>query len=243
VLECYFDDGWLGASSDHGLTYCAALMGHGCERKLFDLRWRRVLLRHGLKELNVRVWKQTMARQKWDAGQGQAVLTSFVETMVAQDLSACVVVMDMKSWHEMPARHRRKLNGSAGEFCMQRLVRLVIDGMEVAYNNDRFDLGLHFTTNALRDGRVIAQRLYSDDSRVRHRVATIRYSELTEFGHLQAAQLLGCGALGRVKLKLNKGVQLPNWVRALPDLANCVNPSIFEYWDQSNILRYIETLD
>jgi hypothetical protein len=128
LLEAYFDDS--GKESDrHNRVVCiAGYLSLTSFWDDFNQKWAVALLQHGLTELHMKLWSATKREKEWSDDKADAVLNDFIDIIRSAKLWGFGAGVDAAQWRNLP-RKKQKLFGSAQEFVMQRVFRLIIDAI------------------------------------------------------------------------------------------------------------------
>ncbi len=128
LLEAYFDDSGQEADKHNNVVCIAGYMSLSGAWDDFNDKWERALLRHELPEIHMKNWRSVCQNRKWDTGRSGAVLGDFIDIIRGAGLWGFGCGVDAHQWQKLP-REKRKTFGSAQEFLMQRLFRMIIEGI------------------------------------------------------------------------------------------------------------------
>lgn len=188
-LEACFDDSGKETECESKYVVLAGYMSTTNNWTEFNERWQGLLLLHGLPGLHMTNW-QTVVREKgWNRETAITVLHHFADVAITSKLWGFGVGLDASAWRRMP-RNKQRLFRSAQEFSMQRVLRMILDGMSkvelAAHINIVFDQDEDFSKPRLTAFYNI-KRL---DPRAKAMASVISFADSRACYSLQAADLL-----------------------------------------------------
>lgn len=228
VYEFYVDDCASPNDALHRIVCCAAYLLHEDERAPFNRRWRNLLMQHELTRLNLREWKAATKGPAWDLSKRRAVLADFIRLAEGPQALAFVVAVDAQVWASLKPK-RRRMFGSAADFCFQRVLRVVLDRMEAVNNPEPIAIVLDQDLASFAERSQVVRSALRLDSRASRRVGSIQFSDPGLSYQLQAAHVLGCMTRKTLAERSGGEIPLPGWLKALTELPTADHPC--EFWD------------
>jgi hypothetical protein len=242
VFECYLDDcGDAGRASER-VVCCAGYLTHKGGRDEFNRRWRHLLLKHDLPYLRIRNWIETVESMGLDRAKRREILADFTGAIDAHDLLGFVVAVDTRVWSSIGPK-RRKQFGSAGDFCFQRLMRLVLDRLEAAEYADTLAIVFDQDIGSLSRRTTAVKRLSKDDTRASYRVQTIEFSSARIASQLQAVNLLWWSAYKELNERSRDPLRSSTCLNAFSELSVTCSRLVHEFWDQAYTDRYLTSIE
>jgi Protein of unknown function (DUF3800) len=220
LLEAYFDDS--GKESDrHNRVVCiAGYMSPTGFWNDFNQKWEGTLLQHGLTELHMKLWGAIKKEKGWANAKADAVLNDFIDIIRGAKLWGFGAGVDADQWRALP-RNKQKLFGSAQEFVMQRVFRLIIDEIRThqiaAHLNIVFDQDEGYSKPRLT--RFFGVKRI--DPLAKRHAAIISFADAKVCYSLQAADLLAYLTRKRLMEREEGTSESTHWLRLMtpaPDL-------------------------
>lgn len=230
LLEAYFDDSGQESDRSNRFVCIAGYLSPTSYWGDFNKRWECLLLKHGIPDLHMKEWSAIKRAKGWTDSYADSVLDEFIDVIRASMLWGFGAGVDARQWAALPAP-KRKQYGSAQEFVMQRVFRMIMDqvskaGLE-AYINLVFDQDEAFSKPRLTryfDVKKI-------DSLAKKRAAIISFADAKVCYSLQAADLLAYMTRARLLERANSKPESPHWKRLMTPLPGTANKYNWDGWD------------
>jgi hypothetical protein len=242
VFECYLDDRGDTSRASDRVACCAGYLTHEDGRDEFSRRWRHLLLKHDLPYFHFRNWIEIVDSRGWDRIKRNNILMDFTRTIEGHDMLGFIVAVDTRVWNSLDLK-RRRIFGTAGEFCFQRLMRLVLDRLEAAEFSDTIAIVFDQDLDELSRRANAVKRLSLEDSRASFRVQSMQFSNAKKICHLQATNLLWWSMYKELSERSGDALRLPLWLNALSELPVDHNHGVFEFWDKAYTDRYLTSIE
>jgi hypothetical protein len=235
VLAGYFDDsGHESDSGPGGRFYCTA--GYLSDEQFWAPlanMWGHLLMQHGLQEIHMKNFYREARARGWDEAKTNAVLGDFVDVIRQSKVMGFGVGIDVKFWRGQ-SKERRRTFGTAAEFAMQRVLRMMMDKLETVRMND--DVGVIFDQDREsakpRLGRYF--NVQDLDRLFKQRVIGISFVRADRCYPLQAADILAWQTRRDLIIR-NDGLERTHILKQmLTPLPGEVLHYQGEYWDESS---------
>jgi hypothetical protein len=216
LLEAYFDDSGKESESGHRFVCIAGYLSPTSVWDAFNQNWEGLLLRHGIPELHMKRWKSIRSEKGWTDAQADAALNDFVDLIRQGHLWGFGAGVDAHQWKTLPREKTNKL-GSAQEFVMQRVFRMIMDEVGksglVAHINLVFDQDEEFSKPRLTRYYDI-RRI---DPLAKERAVIISFAAASQCPALQAADLLAYLTRARLEERANGQPESAHWRRLMTE--------------------------
>lgn len=232
VITGFFDDSGKESDPSHRFVVLAGFVS--LDWSPFHQAWHGLLLKHGLPNVHLKEIRGIATEKGWDLPKLNSVLTEFIALMREMNLTAFGVGLDMEAWRRVDPTVRKRL-GDAQVFCCSRIVRRIMDRIDIirALKGDAisivFDRDFEY---ARRRIGLIADlsKLYPE---VHDRVAQISFADSEHFNPLQAADLLAWETRRQLVNKSGGDPSTQRWgelIAALP--SGQIEFACGEFWTQ-----------
>jgi hypothetical protein len=240
VIECFFDDS--GSETGSPFACVAGYLAHSTYWYEFNERWRHLLLRHGLPYLHMKEFIGMAQERNWDGPKRQAVILEFIQVIRDTKLIGLGAAVDTACWRALP-RERRKAFGDSQEFCFQRVVRRIIDRMDLA--QEREDIALVFDRDlAYAKPRItLFEHILKGDRRASAQIASISFSDARRYLPLQAADLLAWETRVELMQRAKKEPSKNRFSELIAALPHGELDYEGEYWDQEMVNTHFPAVE
>ena len=214
MLEAYFDDSGKEADKSNRFVCIAGYLSLARCWEAFNRKWGGLLDKHQLPELHMKHWKTVTKQKAWTDQRASAVLNDFVD-VIERVTSGALALASMRTSGGLYHKKKRTLFGSAQEFAMQRIFRMIIDVMcehdLIDYLNLAFDQDEEFSKPRLT--RYYGVRKF--DLLVKSHAAIISFADAKVCYCLQAADLLAYLTRARLLDRTAGRPETPQWKRLM----------------------------
>lgn len=214
MLEAYFDDSGKEADKSNRFVCIAGYLSLARCWEAFNRKWGGLLDKYKLPELHMKHWKTVTKQKAWTDERASAVLNDFVDVIRESNIWGFGVGVDAHQWRAL-SQKKRTLFGSAQEFAMQRIFRMIIDVMcehdLIDYLNLVFDQDEEFSKPRLT--RYYGVRKF--DLLVKSHAAIISFADAKVCYCLQAADLLAYLTRARLLDRTAGRPETPQWKRLM----------------------------
>jgi hypothetical protein len=240
VLHAFFDDSGKESQADHRFVCLAGYLGHDQHWWGFAQHWRHLLMRHGVREVHMKEWEATRRKNHWAKPYSNRILGEFIEAIKGAQLIGFGVAVDADAWRKLPQEHRRRF-GDAQEFCFSRIMRCVIDRIDIAGEREPleivFDQDFEYSSRRLN----ILKHLYKQDPRLAARISSIAFSDSRAHSQLQAADILAWETRRHLVNRVGNTPQTDEWHDLFePLMGHEMEYAAGEYWDANEISEKLD---
>jgi hypothetical protein len=237
VIHAFFDDSGGERDPQSRFSCLAGYLAHETYWTRFQDYWRHLLLRHGLPYLHMREYVKIANDRGWGTVHRNSVVLEFVQVVKECRLIGFGVGVDAQAWRKL-SRDRRAAFGDAQQFCFTRIMRRVVDRLELAQEPEPiqvfFDRDMEYARPRLR----FFDHILKFDRRAAERVAALSFADSQWYSPLQAADMLAWETRKHLIARADKtpsSQRFGELLTALPwvDLEYAAG----EYWDQDEIDR------
>ena len=240
VIECFFDDS--GKEGDTAFPCLAGYLAHESYWYEFNIRWRHLLLRHGLPYLHMKEFVKFAQEKGWNGNKRQDVLLEFIGVIKQAKLIGFGAAIDSAAWRTLSPK-RRKAFGNGQEFCFQRIVRRIVDRLELAGEDDDvaiiFDRDMEFAKPRL----TLFEHILKGDPRASRRIASIAFSDARRYFALQAADLLAWETRSELIQRAKKEPSKQRFQELMTALPHGELDYEGEFWDQTTMETHFAAVE
>jgi hypothetical protein len=188
VIESFFDDSGTEADATHRFVVMAGYLAGDWDG--FYLRWRGLLLKHGLPYIHMKEMIGISKKMGWPTGHLPDVLREFNAAIRESPLAGFGVAVDLRAFRNVPDDIRKRC-GDAQMFCCSRVLRRIRDHLSGANMADEplsvvFDQDFGFAKRRL----PMIEEIRKNDPWVRATLAQVSFADMERFYPLQAADML-----------------------------------------------------
>jgi hypothetical protein len=234
LLEAYFDDSGQESDRTNRFVCIAGYLSPTGQWEEFNRRWGELLVKHGLADLHMKLWSKIKRDKGWSDEHADDVLNEFIDVIRSGRLWGFGAGVDAQQWRALPRAKRDKF-GSAQEFVMQRVFRLIADETEAAGLLQPFNLVFD------QDEQFSKPRLsrYYDVKKIdpvaKQRASVISFADAKTCLSLQAADLLAYLTRARLLEREEGKPESALWKRLMTPLPGMVSKYSWDGWTGPNI--------
>jgi hypothetical protein len=235
VIHAFFDDSGSERDPNSRFPCLAGYLAHETYWMSFNDVWRHLLLRHGLPYLHMREYIKMANDRGWNQIHRNDVVLEFVHAIKQCRLIGFGVGVDADIWRNLP-RERRTVFGDAQQFCFMRIMRRVVERLELAAEPETiqifFDRDMEYARPRLR----FFDQILKMDRIAAGRIAALSFGDAKLYLPLQAADVLAWETRKQLIARADKtrsSQRFQELITALPlvDLEFAAG----EFWDQEQI--------
>jgi hypothetical protein len=237
VIYAYFDDSGKEADPSNRHICMAGYMGSGEDWDDFEQDWRSLLLKHGIGWIHMKElihFKGEYKELGWDAAKRDAVLFDFIEVIKDSPFVGFGVGVDIEAWALVPEEEKKK-SGNAHDFCFQRIMRGVIDRLEVAAPNDLLQVVFDRDQSVANRRFYMFSRIHQSDPRATVYLQAITFANPKLMLGLQAADLLAWETRKEVSQKSGGFSSTERFKELCTPLPGHLE-YIGEWWDKQTVI-------
>jgi hypothetical protein len=231
MLRCFFDDSGKESDPTNRIVCIAGYLAIDGLWNMFTEGWSHQLLKNSMSWLHL---TDFMADKSQDWPTKRAILDGFINVIKASQLIGFGVAVDADAWREVPEGITRT-EGNAQQFCFLRIMRMVIERLKAARENDfvtvYFDCDKNFTPSRFQ--KFLGLRDHAEDAKRYLKAFCI--GEPKTFLPLQAADLLAWETRKDLMRRLGGYDSRPEFKFLFESLLNWVPDYQSEMWDRAEI--------
>jgi hypothetical protein len=170
MLHCFLDDSGKDSAPSNPYVCMAGYLADLDALTGLIQKWLQLLVKHGISEIHMKDLIPISGQYKnlgWDIPKRDSVLDDFIQVIQETRLTGVGVALEMAAWRKLKKDNPNLNFGNVQQFCLQRILRLIIDRLHVAKRDDKialvFDTDPEFGANRFN----IFCALMGHDDRVR----------------------------------------------------------------------------
>ena len=199
-----------------------------------NYRWVQLLIKHGIPEIHMRELihlSGIYAPLRWDIPKRDAVLNDFIDVIKTEELVGVGVAVKMAAWREVVKEYPDIRFGTVQEFCLQRILRRIIDRLNAAQVQDHvallFDPDPEFSANRVKlFNALIAHR---SQGRL---LASITFANPRLYPGLQCADILAWETRKEMIQRMGGHRSTKRWIAIFTEMPDYRLDYIGELWDE-----------
>jgi hypothetical protein len=192
-IHCFLDDS--GKESQPSNPY-VVMAGYFAEMpiwiELHD-KWVALMMKHQISAIHMRDLIPIEGEYKrlgWNVAKRDDVVSEFIDVIAKAPVAGIGIALEIAAWRRLIQRHPELHFGTAQEFCLQRILRRIIDRLTAAGLEGRativFDRDPEFS-----NGRInLFNWIIQNDPRARNLLISITFGDMTYYPGIQCADLL-----------------------------------------------------
>jgi hypothetical protein len=173
----------------------------------------------------------------WDIPKRDSVLDDFIQVVRETRLTGVGVALETAAWRKLKKENPDLDFGNVQQFCLQRILRLIIDRLHAAKIDDKialvFDTDPEFGANRFN----IFCALMGHDERATRRLQSITFGHPAYYPGLQCADILAWETRKEMGQRLGGHRSTKRWRSMFDAMPEFHLDYMSELWDQSNFAR------
>jgi hypothetical protein len=231
MIRCFFDDSGKESDLNNPIVCIAGYLAVDQFWNMFTEGWNHQLLKNSMRWLHM---ADFMVDKNLDWPTKRRVLDGFINVIKAAQLIGFGVAIDADAWREVPAEITRT-EGNAQQFCFLRIMRMVIERLKAARENDfvtvYFDCDKNFAPSRFQ--KFLGLREHSEDAK--RYLKSFCVADPQSFLPLQAADLLAWQTRKDLMRRLGGYDSRPEFKFLFESLLNWVPDYQSEMWPREEI--------
>ena len=239
-VQCFLDDS--GKDSQQGNPYVCMAGYFGSDAAIVELnqKWGQLLMKHGINEVHMKYLIPIERQYKdlgWDVRQRDAVVDEFIGVIRETRLIGIGIALDIAAWRVAKKRHPKHNWGSAQQFCLERILRRIVDRLHVIDDETKialiFDTDPEFSSNRIN----IFNALMGHDPRATKRLSSVTFAHPIYYPGLQCADLLVWETRKEMVQRAGGHASTKRWQALFAQMPDYRLEYIGEQWDEEEFQR------
>jgi hypothetical protein len=198
-------------------------------------KWEQLLLRHGIPGIHMRELihlSGVYENLNWDLQKRDTVLNEFIDVIREESLVGVGIAVKMSAWRDAVKKYPDVRFGSVQEFCLQRILRRIVDRLHAAKIDDHavlfFDRDQEFAANRIS----LTNAIIAHDPRARALLAAVTFANPWLYPGLQCADILAWETRKEMIQKMGGHQSTKRWIKIFTAMPQYHLDYIGELWDE-----------
>jgi hypothetical protein len=235
VIHCFLDDSGKESQPTMPVVTMAGYFAQLDALNSVYQKWAQLLLKHGIPGIHMKELIHLSGTYKdlgWDIPKRDVVLNDFIGVIREERLVGVGVAVKMSAWRGMVKEHRDVDFGTVQEFCLQRILRRVVDRLNSAQAEDSvalvFDRDPEFAANRVK----LFNALLAHRAEARKLLCSITFADPWRYPGLQCADILAWETRKEMIQRLSGHQSTKRWIAMFTQMPQYHLDYIGELWDE-----------
>jgi hypothetical protein len=238
VIHCFLDDSGKESQPTMPVVTMAGYFAELDALNRVHQKWAQLLLKHGIPGIHMKELIHLSGTYRglgWDMPKRDSVLNDFIGVIREEHLVGVGVAVKMSAWRGMVKEHRDVDFGTVQQFCLQRILRRVIDRLSSAHAEDTlalvFDRDPEFASNRIN----LFNALLAHRAAARKLLCSITFADPWRYPGLQCADILAWETRKEMIQRLGGHQSTKRWIAMFTQMPQYQLDYIGELWDEQGL--------
>jgi len=236
MIHVFLDDSGKESQQSAPFVCMAGYLGNLDSIARLGNRWMQMILKLGIPAIHMREIIPNYSKYGWDIAKRDEVLAECVQIIRESALTGVGVALEMAAWRKLRKEHPDLDFGTAQQFCLERILRTVIDRLHAAQIDELalvFDTDPEFGANRFN----LFCGLLGHDERATRRLSSITFGLTPYYPGLQCADILAWETRKEMAQRLGGHASTKRWRDMFAAMPEYHLDYFGELWDDAEIER------